>query len=195
MRTLSRDDVYTRVFGMKRPGHEGRIQALEKAPGTGEVSFAYVSIANVTIGSGSSVQTAMDFPSNRFVTNDDASFAYGLDSFSRGVHTIRFLTGGSFKLYITAQYPSIAAGRKPVVFYDPPLLESGFQFGDPQIQTISGVQNQASFWEFQYGDNATDGFAFPRGGAVYVTNDAAGTFQAYVSLYIERLSSTRYTFT
>lgn len=155
--------------------------------------WAYIGVTNVTVASGTGVDTVIDFPEARFQTSDAGIYEWGADTFGRGVNTIRLRAGGTYKVYITAQYSGIAAGRAPTVYYDPPLFNSTFQFGNPQVFTVSGVQAEASFQEFIFGDAPTDGFTFPTGGAVYITNDAAGAFQAAgVSMFIQRLSTQRF---
>lgn len=155
--------------------------------------WAYIATNNVTIASGASTVTNIDFPEARFQTSDPGIFEYGLDTFGRTVHTIRLRAGGTYKVFISAQYTGIAAGRSPRVYYDPPLFNGTFQFGNPEVLTNSSIQSEASFQEFVFGDTPTDAFTFPAGGAVFVTNDAAGGFTAAgVSMFIQRLSTQRF---
>lgn len=160
----------------------------DEIPGLGP-QFANAWANNVTIASGASVVTPIDFTG--FATNNDELFDLGGDSFGRSVDTIRIKVPGTYKVFVSAQYTGIAAGRKPVLYYDPPLNHGAMQFGHTGTVAVTGIDTTTSFWEPVYGDIVTDAFTFPIGGAAFVTNDAAGTFQAYVQMWIELVDPAR----
>ena len=147
-----------------------------------------------TIASGAAIQTAFNFPTGNFLTNAKGIFERGPDTFGRSVDTIRIKIPGSYKVYVSAQFPAITAGRKPRVYYDPPLPQSSLQFGSPQILVVAAVQANAFFWEINSGDVVNDAITFPSGGAVWVENDAAGTFDAFAQMHIEVLDPDRFVF-
>lgn len=146
------------------------------------------------VASGSSVETAADFTTGNFLTNAPGVFERGSDTFGRGVDTIRIKIPGSYKVHVSAQFTGIAAGRLPLVYYDPPLPVSNLQFGHPQIQVVSGVLANAFFWEINSGDVINDAITFPTGGAAWVRNDTTGTFNAAVQMHIEVLDPDRFVF-
>lgn len=57
MRRLHREDIYDRVFGMRRPGHEGRIQYLEKVVSVATSVAAGAAMPRITLN-----VTAHTFP-------------------------------------------------------------------------------------------------------------------------------------
>ncbi len=162
-----------------------------------EIPFAYINTtsgSNISHAGGNGVTVYVPFPSGNFVTNTPSLFTVGTDSFGAGVNTIKIGAGGTYKFFFTVQFFSTAAGSRQTVFYDPPLHESGFQFPNPDRIAVSGAQIDGGFWEFGYGDNATDGYTFPRGGGMWVESHAAGAFTFAAQMYIEWVSSTRYLF-
>lgn len=169
-------------------GRRHKKGGTDEIPGLGP-QFGTAWADNVTIAAGLGTETAIDMTD--FATNNAELFDLGGDSFSRGVDTIRIKVPGTYKVFVAAQYPTIANGRAPSLYYDPPLNRGQFQFGQTGILTNASVASKASFWENVYGDVATDGFTFPMGGAAYVTNDAAGTFIAYVQMWIELVDPAR----